>query len=92
MVWGRHIAAAPPCNYVIAPYVKLPSRTISRTAQLWYLAEEDLLREGNSYRLTDTGQGLNRVQQAPAVSREVHRILARCQARTHVHSTRVWRR
>lgn len=32
--------------------------------RLWYLAESDLLREGNAYRLTNTGQGLNRVQQA----------------------------
>ncbi|KAL6752973.1 hypothetical protein V8C86DRAFT_1813438 [Haematococcus lacustris] len=48
---------------------------------LWYLAEADLLREGNSYRLTDTGQGLNRVQPAPCVSRAMHGILARCQER-----------
>ena len=32
--------------------------------KLWYLAEDDLLREHNTYRLCDTGQGLNRVQQA----------------------------
>ncbi len=49
--------------------------------KLWYLAEEDLLRPGSAYRLTDTGQGLNRVQQAPAVSRAVHALLARCQAK-----------
>jgi len=47
--------------------------------KLWYLAESDLLRPGNGYRLTDTGQGLNRVQQAPSVSRAVHAVLARCQ-------------
>ncbi|KAK9816451.1 hypothetical protein WJX72_000489 [[Myrmecia] bisecta] len=47
--------------------------------KLWYLAESDLLREGNSYRLTNTGQGLNRVQQAPLVSKAMHAILWRCQ-------------
>ena len=40
--------------------------------KLWYLAENDMLREGNSYRLCDTGQGLNRVQQAPQVCRVCH--------------------
>jgi hypothetical protein len=30
--------------------------------KLWYLAEQDMLRQGASYRLCDTGQGLNRVQ------------------------------
>jgi Protein of unknown function (DUF2009) len=30
--------------------------------RLWYLAEADLLYGGGKYRLTDTGQGLNRVQ------------------------------
>ncbi|CAL5219476.1 g1312 [Coccomyxa viridis] len=49
--------------------------------KLWCLAEDDLLRESNSYRLVNTGQGLNRVQQAPSVSRAMHAVLHRCQQR-----------
>ncbi|CAG9466202.1 unnamed protein product [Pedinophyceae sp. YPF-701] len=49
--------------------------------KLWCLAESDLLRSGNRYRLCDTGQGLNRVQQAPATYRAMTAILARCQLR-----------
>ena len=46
---------------------------------LWYLAESDLLSENISYRLRDTGQGLNRVQGAPKTSRMMHVILNRAQ-------------
>ncbi|GLC41087.1 hypothetical protein PLESTB_000944400 [Pleodorina starrii] len=49
--------------------------------KLWYLAESDMLREGNSYRLCDTGQGLNRVQSAPQVGRAMQQILGRVQSR-----------
>ena len=31
--------------------------------KMWYLADSDLLRPNNRYTLSNTGQGLNRVQQ-----------------------------
>ncbi|EIN10990.1 hypothetical protein PUNSTDRAFT_142865 [Punctularia strigosozonata HHB-11173 SS5] len=46
---------------------------------LWSLAEQDLLSESISYRLRDTGQGLNRIQAAPKTSRMMHVILNRAQ-------------
>lgn len=49
--------------------------------KLWCLAENDLLNERNYYRLTDTGQGLNRVQQAPLVRKAVYEIISRCQTK-----------
>lgn len=49
--------------------------------KLWYLAESDLLSQSNGYRLQDTGQGLNRVQQAPQIRRSVFDIINRCQTK-----------
>lgn len=46
--------------------------------RLWWAVESDLL-SGNSYRLRDTGQGLNRVQHAPQTANLVHSILNRTQ-------------
>ncbi|KNC86439.1 hypothetical protein SARC_01395 [Sphaeroforma arctica JP610] len=46
---------------------------------LWRLAEADLLRENNGYRLVDTGQGLNRIQSCNNTSRLMHAILNKAQ-------------
>ena len=47
--------------------------------RLWSLAEQDLLSPDFTYRLRDTGQGLNRVQAAPKTSHMMHAILNRAQ-------------
>jgi hypothetical protein len=47
--------------------------------RLWILAEGDLLNQDNSYRLMNTGQGMNRVQAAPAIGSAMHKILSRVQ-------------
>lgn len=47
---------------------------------LWQMTEGDLLDEDSTYRLCDTGQGLNRVQHAPRVSRGMHHILHKVQS------------
>ncbi|KAI8353702.1 hypothetical protein B0O80DRAFT_386562 [Mortierella sp. GBAus27b] len=44
---------------------------------LWMLSDDDLL--GNDYRLRDTGQGLQRLQSCPSVSRAMHTILHKAQ-------------
>lgn len=48
---------------------------------LWHAADADLLAPRPGYRLQNTGQGLHRVQPAPAVAARMAAILARCQAR-----------
>ncbi|KAJ1764188.1 hypothetical protein LPJ69_001999 [Coemansia sp. RSA 1752] len=46
---------------------------------LWHSADTDLLAARHAYRLTDTGQGLHRVQPCPRVSAAAHAILHRTQ-------------
>lgn len=47
---------------------------------LWQMTEEDLLDSNGRYRLCDTGQGLNRMQSAPRVSKMMHHILHKVQS------------
>ena len=62
--------------------VGFPWREVSNDMfKLWYLAEGDLLREGSYYTLTNTGQGLNRVQNAPSTNKAIHQVLVRCQSK-----------
>eukprot|EP00736_Rhodelphis_marinus_P004361 Rmarinus@m.581 len=49
--------------------------------KLWYLAEMDLLAGDSPYRLTDTGQGLHRVQECPRVGRAMRELLHNAQRR-----------
>merc|ERR1711972_1190074 len=46
---------------------------------LWQMTEEDLLDPSSTWGLCDTGQGLNRLQSAPRVSRMMQQILHKVQ-------------
>lgn len=52
----------------------------SQMFELWTAADDDLLTVGH-YRLCNTGQGLNRVQSCPTVSRTVNGILSEVQSK-----------
>jgi hypothetical protein len=49
---------------------------------LWYMADKDMLSEMNTYRLRDTGQGLNRMQSCPYIGKAMQVILNRAQVKT----------
>ncbi|KDO24318.1 hypothetical protein SPRG_10393 [Saprolegnia parasitica CBS 223.65] len=49
--------------------------------RLWCLTDDDLLTAKSPYQLTDTGQGLHRIQASPLVSRAMHVLLHTTQER-----------
>ncbi|KAI8974306.1 hypothetical protein BDB01DRAFT_806992 [Pilobolus umbonatus] len=59
--------------------LKLWREILNDMFKLWTLADQDLLSPHNPYRLSQTGQGLHRIQPCPAVSREMHRTLFKAQ-------------
>merc|ERR1719378_1996005 len=67
-------------NYVLQS-LTLWREILHEMFQLWYLAESDLLQQGNNYRLCDTGQGLNRIQRCPRIARAMRTVISRIQAK-----------
>lgn len=61
--------------------VLLNREIINEMFQLWYLAELDMFDEDNNYSLQNTGQGLNRVQSCPRVSRAMRSVVHRVHQR-----------
>ncbi|CAO3703582.1 unnamed protein product [Rhizopus stolonifer] len=59
--------------------LKLWREILNDMFKLWTLADMDILSPSNPYRLSQTGQGLHRVQPCPATSREMHRTLFKAQ-------------
>ena len=55
--------------------------------ELWRATESDLLGNGGHYRLCQTGQGLNRVQNAPRVSAIMSRILGKVKSEVRTPSS-----
>jgi hypothetical protein len=48
---------------------------------LWSIADDDLFN-GVPYRLTSTGQGLNRVKACPSLYKEMYKIISECKSRS----------
>jgi hypothetical protein len=65
-------------NYVLQS-LALWKEIADNMFKLWWLADEDLLSENSPYRVEDTGQGLNRIQNSPRVAKAMQRILTNTQ-------------
>jgi len=65
-------------NYVLQSLL-LWKEIIDNMFMLWSLAEDDLLNSTYPHKLSDTGQGFQRVQPCPQVNRVMHAILANTQ-------------
>ncbi|GMM35301.1 hypothetical protein DASC09_026260 [Saccharomycopsis crataegensis] len=55
--------------------LKLWSVIMKEMIHLWSLADDDLLNNSNVYKLTETGQGLNRVKSCPTLYRQMFNIV-----------------
>ncbi|GAM23297.1 hypothetical protein SAMD00019534_064720 [Acytostelium subglobosum LB1] len=66
--------------YYVYQSLTLWKKILHDMFKLWYMSENDLLG-GIPYKLTQTGQGLNRVQPAPRISTEMGHILHSSQAK-----------
>ncbi|KAK9326208.1 hypothetical protein V1517DRAFT_70635 [Lipomyces orientalis] len=67
--------------YYVNQSLTLWSIIMNDMFMLWSLADQDLLSTHGRYRLLDTGQGLNRVQSCPAVSRAMQGVISTAQKR-----------
>ncbi|KAL0490091.1 hypothetical protein AKO1_006746 [Acrasis kona] len=62
--------------YYVLQSLTLWGAVMNNMFELWYLCESDLMdTENYPYRLRDTGQGFNRLQACPRISKAMHRIL-----------------
>jgi hypothetical protein len=67
--------------YYVNQSLTLWSIIMNDMFMLWSLADQDLLSTNGRYRLLDNGQGLNRVQSCPAVSRAMQGVISTAQKR-----------
>ncbi|KAK9476668.1 hypothetical protein V1514DRAFT_336244 [Lipomyces japonicus] len=67
--------------YYVNQSLTLWSIIMNDMFMLWSLADQDLLSTHGRYRLVDTGQGLNRVQNCPAVGRAMQVVISTAQKR-----------
>ncbi|KAK9375968.1 uncharacterized protein V1513DRAFT_412399 [Lipomyces chichibuensis] len=67
--------------YYVNQSLTLWSIIMNDMFMLWSLADQDLLSTHARYRLLDNGQGLNRVQSCPAVSRAMQGVISNAQKR-----------
>ncbi|CAO3640758.1 unnamed protein product [Cunninghamella blakesleeana] len=65
-------------NYVHQSFT-LWREIVHEMFMLWHLTDEDLTSSMNPYKLTNTGQGLQRIQPCSQVSKAMHKILHRTQ-------------
>ncbi|CAM9517571.1 unnamed protein product [Chrysoparadoxa australica] len=60
--------------------LRLWSEAMASMYRLWLAADGDMLTGRASYRLLNTGQGLNRVQSCPTVASEMRKVLSKVQS------------